>query len=200
MEFLAPALAGLMVPLLLIAGTPLFIYIYAIVRWRAGTGGEPGIGSYALVLMFRLFAVLIGLSALSLLLYAMMSDNELEKMTRICWPVLVSSVLFLAVQFVVGTALGPSDRFAAARRIFGGGLVAVTGMITFGALIALLITKWEEVPDEPESFVVKDHADKVKAFGAWLFCFGVVYLTGAVKMARAVGEGMSRGFGAPTPP
>ncbi|MFI5402505.1 MAG: hypothetical protein ACHQ1G_06175 [Planctomycetota bacterium] len=200
MDFFAPALAGLMVPILLIAGTPLFIYVYAIIRWRAGAGGEPGLGSYALVLMFRLFAVLLGLCALSLLLYSFMSSNDLKEMTRVCWPVLIASLLFLVVQFVVGSALGPGDRFVAARRIFGGGLVAVSGMIMFGALVALLVTYWEEVPDDPESRGAKNHTDQIKAFGSWLFCFGTVYLASAVKMARAAGEGMSRGFGTPTTP
>jgi len=160
--------SALLLPIALIGAVPIFIYVYAILRWRAGSAEEPGIGSYSLVLMFRLVAVLLAVSSISLLLYEAMSNDDHEEMTRICWPVLVASIVFLAVQFVVGTALGAPGRFAAARRIFGGGLVAVSGIVTFGALIALLVTKWEEVPDEPDSFGAKNHVDKLKAFGSWL--------------------------------
>lgn len=185
MDNFMPALAGaFMVPVLLVGAVPLFIYVYAIVRWRAGVGGEPGIGSYALVLMFRLFAVLCGLSALALLLYAAISNDEHEDMTRVCWPVLLSSLLFLAVQFVIGTALAPTDRYAPARRIFGGGLAAIAGLITFGALIGLLVTKWQEVPEHPAA--QESRTDMMKAFGCWLVCFGGVYIATALKMAKSI--------------
>jgi heme A synthase len=200
MEFLAPALMSAMVlPLLLISAVPLFIYIYAIVRWRAGTGGEPGIGSYALVLMFRLFAALLGLSAIALLLYAMLSSDEHEDLTRVCWPVLVASLLFLAVQFVIGTTLAPTDRYAVAKRIFGGGFVAVSGFLTFASLVALLVTKWQKTPDDPDSHAAKQQVDMLKAFGSWLFCFGAVYIASALRMARSVPTGLP-GRGGPTPP
>ncbi len=190
---------ALLVPIALIGAIPIFIYVYAILRWRAGSAEEPGMGSYSLVLMFRLMALLLGVSSVSLLLYAAMSSNDLDEMTRICWPILVGSLVFLAVQFVVGTALGPPGRFAPARRIFGGGLVAITGIVTLGALIALLVTMWEKVSDEPDSFGAKNHADKLKGFGSWLVCYGSVYLASALRMARAVGAGTSRSPGA-TPP
>jgi uncharacterized BrkB/YihY/UPF0761 family membrane protein len=185
MEFLGPAIFSAMIlPIMIIAAVPLFIYVYAIVRWRAGVGGEPGIGSYCLVLMFRMFAVLVGLSALSPLVYAMLSSEDLDEMTRVCWPALFASLLFLAVQLVVGAALGPTDRYAPARRIFGGGLVAITGLITFSALVALLVTKWQEVPESEGA--ARDRTEFMKGCGAWLVCFGSVYLASAMKMARAV--------------
>jgi hypothetical protein len=178
----------------------MFIYVYAILRWRAGSASEPGIGSYGLMLMFRLIAVLLAVSAVSLLIYAAMSDEDSDQMIRICWPVLVASLVFLLVQFVIGTTLGPADRFPEARRIFGGGLVAVTGMVTFAALVGLLVTVWEKTPDDPDGFQAKGHADRLKAFGAWLLCFGAVYLASAVRMARVVGARIARGPGGLTPP
>lgn len=180
-----------LLPALLLGGVPIFIYVYAILRWRAGSREEPGIGSYSLVLMFRLIAVLLGVSSISLLLYAAMSHHDLEELTRVCWPILVSSLIFLVVQFVVGTALGPPDRFAEARRIFGGGLVAISGLVTFAALIALLVTMWEEVPEDIEA-IAKDHADRLKGFGSWFGCFGAVYLASALRMARGAGPRPSR--------
>lgn len=194
--------SAILVPIALIGAIPIFIYVYVVMRWRAGSAGEPGIGSYSLVLMFRLMAVLLGVGALSLLLYAMISSDDHEEMTRVCWPVLVASVVFLGVQFVVGTALGPPDRFEAARRIFGGGLVAISGIITFGALVALLVTKWQKVPDDPDNHATKQHVDMLKAFGCWLFCFGAVYLASALRMARASGPrpSWSPGPAGPTTP
>lgn len=196
MDVLTSAFAGLFfVPIALIGGIPLFIYIYAILRWRAGSAEEPGMGSYSLVLMFRLVAVLLGLSSLSLLLYAALSSHEHDDMTRVCWPLLIAALIFLFIQFFVGAALGAADRFAAARRIFGGGLVAISGLITLGALIGFLVTMWEKTPDKPAEPSVGDHADRLKAFLCWFLCFGVVYLASAFKMARPAPAGTLRGAG-----
>lgn len=182
MEALTSALFGVfLVPIALLAAAPLFIYVYVILRWRAGSAEEPGMGSYSLVLMFRLFSVLLGLASISLLLYAAISSEDHESMTRVCWPVLVASLVFLAVQFVLGSVLDPEGRFAAARRLFGGGLVAISGVVTLVVLVALLVTLWEEVtPNRDE----KAHDEQLKAFGCWLVCFGAVYLASAVRMAR----------------
>jgi len=189
MDALLPGLfTAFLLPVMLLGAVPIFIYVYAILRWRAGSREEPGIGSYSLVLMFRLISVLVGLSAFAMLLYAAMSDKDTEELTRICWPLLVASLAFLAVQFVVGAALGPADRFPEARRIFGGGLVAISGIITFVVLAGLLVTLWEDVPDEAGSVGAKNHADQLKGFGAWLLCYGAAYLASAVKMALPVGQ------------
>jgi hypothetical protein len=195
METFTTALfSAFLLPVLLIGAVPMFIYVYAILRWRAGSREEPGIGSYSLVLMFRLIALLLGAGALSLLLYAAFSSRDQEELTRVCWPILVASIVFLGIQFLLGSVLGPAQRFVEARRIFGGGLVAISGLVMFAALVALLVTLWEEVPEETRA--AEGHADRIKAFGTWLFCFGSIYVTSSVRMARAAGWNAGR----PTPP
>lgn len=190
MEFLTSAFLA---PVFLIGAIPLFIYLYAILRWRAGGGEEPGIGSYGLVLTFRLVSLLLATGALSLLFYAAVSKDDQEVMTRVCMPILVGSLIFLAVQYALGLALGPTESFRAARRIFGGGLVAISGMVTFGALIALLVTLWEKPPDLAAGYDWDVHTERLKGCYCWLICFGVVYLLSFLTMARAVRERPIRG-------
>ncbi len=190
MEMFTTALfSAMLLPLMLIGAVPLFIYVYAILRWRAGSGAEPGMGSYSLVLMFRLISLLLSASCISLLLYVAMSEEDHDELKRICWPVLVASLAFQLFQWILGLYIGSPDRFVPARRIFGGGLVAISGLVTLGALIALLVTLWERVPENPESFGAKGHSDRLVAFGAWLGCYGAVYLISSLRMARTVGGG-----------
>ena len=59
-----------------------------------------------------------------------------------------------------------------------------TGLITFGSLIGLLVTKWQEIPESASR--AQDRTELLKGFGAWLVCFGAVYIASAMKMARSV--------------
>jgi hypothetical protein len=86
------------------------------------------------------------------------------------------------IQYVMGSALDAEGRFNAARRIFGGGLVAISGLVTFAALAGLLVTFWEKVPDFDRA--QENHVDRIKAFGSWFVCFGAVYFAAATRMAR----------------
>jgi hypothetical protein len=189
MEMLPFLTGALVVPLLLFVSVPFFLYVYVVVRWRAGGGGEPGLGSYGLVMAFRMLAFLMGAGAIAQLLYCAMSAEEYEEMMRVCWGILFAAGIFLVLHIPLGMVLRPAGDFAPARRIFGGGLLLVAGMITLGALVLLMVTLSQKVPDRPGA--EESHSDQLKAAGSWLACFGLVYVASAVVMARAVRD--SRG-------
>jgi len=185
MEFMGPALlSGMMIPLMIIGSVPLFIYIYALIRWRAGGEEEPGLGSYALVLAFRMIAVLLGVSAIAMMLYIVLSDEDHEEVKRVVNAVFVSAALFLGIQFALAAPLRPGGRFRPARRLFGGGVVGIAGLLTLAAMLASLIVIFQDPETERQ---IEQHRDMLKAFGSWLVCFGALYVGSSFWMARDVG-------------
>jgi len=180
--------SALIAPLVLLGGIPVFIYLYAILRWRAGGAHEPGLGSYSLVLFFRTIALLLSTGAVSLLVYLLLAKDENDQMMRACWAVLLSSVVFLAVQVYIGGLLRPAGGCIPATRLFGGGLMGIAGAIVFGALVVLFVTLLEKMPDDPESVRFERRNDTLKMVGSWLFCFGVLYGCSAKAMSKAIRE------------
>jgi hypothetical protein len=174
--------SAILLPVVLVGSVPLFIYLYAILRWRAGGGGEPGLGSYGLVLTFRMIAFLLVAGAAAQLLYAWRSDGEHDEMVRVCWGLVVAAGIFLLIHLPLGFVLRPAAGDEVARRLFGGGLLAVSGLVSFGALIFYMVTAFEEVPDGPAT----SHDEKLKAAGSWLVCFLVVYIASAAAMSRSM--------------
>lgn len=173
--------SAILLPVVLIGSVPLFIYLYAILRWRSGGGGEPGLGSYGLVLTFRMIALLLVAGALAQLLYAWRSADEHDGMKRVCWGILVASGIFLLIQLPLGFVLRPAAGDDVARRLFGGGLLAVSGLVSFGALLFYMVTAFEKVPD----FGSERHDEQMKAAGSWLVCFTLVYIASAAAMSRS---------------
>jgi Ca2+/H+ antiporter len=172
-------MSSLMIPVLLIAGFPVFIYMYALLRWRAGNVDEPGQGSFALVLMFRMMATLLAVGCVAALLYSARSEEQHKDLNRVCWGLLVGSVIFLGLQFLLGALLQPSGRFDAARRLFGGGLVGVAGIVTLMALLAYVVGLFQEVREHQK----ESHAEFLRVCSSVLLCFGATYVTSSVTMA-----------------
>lgn len=179
---------ALVVPLVLAFSVPLFIYLYVILRWRAGGAGEPGLGSYSLVLTFRTLAILLGTGAVATLLYTMLSKDRHEELSRACWGLLLAAAVFGALHIPVGLVLKPNADVTAARRLFGGALLTVPGLICFGALVFFAVSLLEKLPEEGTALFERraaDHREKLKAGGSWLFCFAALYLGWASLMARS---------------
>ena len=177
MNLLGPTL---LLPLVLVGAAPIFIYLYAILRWRAGGEGEPGIGSYGLVLYFRTAALLMGVGAVSLLIYGLISDESTSDMERVCWGVLVASVIILGIHIPLGDMLRPEGDNRAVTRLFGGGLMGIAGLVVFAALVLFMVTLFEDSKNDDQ------RVDQLKAFGSWVVCFGALYFTTAKVMSRAV--------------
>jgi hypothetical protein len=177
--------SAILLPVLLVGSVPLFIYLYAILRWRSGGGGEPGLGSYGLVLTFRMIALLLVAGAFAQLLYAWRSEDEHDAMVRICWGLIVAAGIFLLIHLPLGFVLKPAFGDDIARRLFGGGLLCVSGLVSFGALVFYMVTAFEEVP-EGAGRMATGHDERLKAAGSWLVCFLVVYIGSAAAMSRSM--------------
>ncbi|HEX5138473.1 MAG TPA: hypothetical protein VFY93_15985 [Planctomycetota bacterium] len=177
--------SAILLPVMAISSIPLFVYLYAILRWRSGGGGEPGLGSYGLVLTFRMISLLLVAGAFAQLLYAWRSGDEHAAMVRVCWGLIVAAAIFLLIHLPLGAVLRPPAGADIARRLFGGGLLCVSGMVSFGALVFYMVTAFEEVP-ESTGRLVSSHEERLKAAGSWLICFLVVYLGSVAAMSRSM--------------
>jgi hypothetical protein len=123
--------------------------------------------------------------ALAMLLYAWRSEHELDEMVRVCWGLIVAAGIFLVIHLPLGAVLKPASGDEVARRLFGGGLLCVSGLVSFGALVFYMVTAFEEVPDDFER-AMTSHDEKLKAAGSWLICFLVVYIASAAAMSRSM--------------
>lgn len=177
--------SAILLPVMAVSSVPLFIYLYAILRWRSGGSGEPGLGSYGLVLTFRMIALLLVAGAFAQLLYAWRSEDKHPEMVRVCWALIVAAAIFLLIHLPLGAVLRPAAGAQVARRLFGGGLLCVSGMVSFGALVFYMVTAFEEVP-EASGRIASGHEDRLKAAGSWLICFLVVYIGSVAAMSRSM--------------
>jgi len=160
---------------------PVFPLLYVLIRWRAAGHGEPGIGSYSLVLHFRCAAVLVAVGALAVLTYRLFSVVKGgEDVTRTAWGTLLAAVVFLAIQVPMGAALQPKTDTAVASRTFGGFLLAIAGTIVFAALLWFCVTLLEKVSD----YSMKGHKDMLKMSGSLLVWYAALYCFTAVGMRR----------------
>jgi len=184
--------SAILLPVMAVSAIPLFIYLYAILRWRSGGGGEPGLGSYGLVLTFRMISLLLVAGAVAQLLYAWRSEDDHPTMVRVCWGLIVAAAIFLLIHLPLGAVLRPPSGAAVARRLFGGGLLCVSGMVAFGALIFYMVTAFEDISDS-SSRMVASHEDRLKAAGSWLICFLAVYLGSVAAMSRSMRQPAQQG-------
>jgi hypothetical protein len=176
--------SAILLPVMVVSSVPLFIYLYAVLRWRSGGSGEPGLGSYGLVLTFRMISLLLVAGAFAQLLFAWRSADEHPAMVRVCWGLIVAAAIFLLIHLPLGAVLRPAVGGDIARRLFGGGLLCVSGMVSFGALVFYMVTAFEEVPDIDR--MTSSHEERLKAAGSWLICFLVVYIGSVAAMSRSM--------------
>ncbi len=153
---------------------PFFPFLYVIVRWRSAGASEPGIGSYGLVLFFACGAVLVGASAIAMLIFGGMSDAAEDEMKRAMWGLLGAASTFLVLQVAIGRAVAPAEQAEAATRVFGGFLMAVAGFVVFASLATFFVA-WTMDLDEMRDRAIEARSDTMKASGSFLGVFGAVY-------------------------
>ncbi len=161
---------------------PIFPFLYVIVRWRAAGRAEPGLGSYSLVLFFMSGATLLAATAVSTLVFTFLTDDPDADLQRAMWGVLGASAAFFGLQVLVGRSLSPTEDATAATRVFGGFVMALSGLVVFLGLSTLCIAL--TVDTETMSTRTLDaRADIMRASCSALAVFGALYL-GSVRSMR----------------
>jgi hypothetical protein len=162
---------------------PLFPFLYLVLRWRAGTGREPGNGTYGAVLYFCTVSFLLALAGAANLTYGVLSTTPVnEKLNRLSWGMLAGSLLFLALNIRLGFRLRTGHGFPEARRVFLGFLTVLSGLVGFAALVMLCVTAFEDV--DPQR--VELHADELKLYGSWAAYFVVTYVLAMLRLAKGM--------------
>jgi hypothetical protein len=178
MEFLA----ALPLVILVLWLAPIFPLLYVLMRWRAAGHGEPGIGSYSLVLYFRCAAILVIVAAGAALTYEWISEGKAdEDVTRTAWGAITACAIFLFAHVPLGNLLAPEGDTTPAARTFGGFLLAFAGSVVFAALLWYFGTLFQKAEGE---FRQKQHSDMLKASGSILVWFAGLYGTMAWAMRR----------------
>jgi hypothetical protein len=171
---------GFVVLFLLVA--PLFPFIYVVLRWRSDGEHEPGAGTYAALLYFATAGLLLGLAGAANLTYGWMSTTAIiEERIRLSWGMFVGSALFLALNLALLRRHGPRPQLRDARRVFGGFLMVMAGLVTFTVVVLFFIAVFRETSNEREA---AERADDLKAYGAWAGFYLVTYLTTVMVLGR----------------
>ncbi|MHC4819333.1 MAG: hypothetical protein ACYTF8_14915 [Planctomycetota bacterium] len=162
--------------------TPLFPFTYVVLRWRSGGENEPGSGTYAGLLYFATAGLLLALAGAANLTYGWMSTTEIvEEQIRLSWGMFVGSALFLGLNLALLRRHGPRPRLRDARRVFGGFLMVMAGLVTFAAVVLFFVEIFREASTERE---VIERADDLKAYGAWAGYYLLTYLAAVTVLAR----------------
>jgi len=178
MEFLA----ALPLVLLVIWLVPIFPLLYVLMRWRSAGHGEPGIGSYSLVLYFRCASILVIVSAGAALTYEWISEGKADPdVTRSAWGAITACAIFLFAHVPLGNLLAPEGDTTPAARTFGGFLLAIAGSVVFASLLWYFVTLFQKTEGE---FSEKMHSDMLKASGSILVWFAALYGSTAWVMRR----------------
>ena len=120
---------------------PLFPLLYVVLQWRSGGDRVAGAGTYAGVLYFATASTLLAIAGAANLSYGLVSTTPIEEATRrLSWGLFVGGLVFLVLNIRLASALHPARAMADARRIFGGFLMIVAGMISLFAIVMFLMT------------------------------------------------------------
>ena len=148
----ATAIAAVLVGYLAVAAFPL---LYVLVRWRSAGVGEPGLGTYGAIHYFRSVSLLIMLTALAVLVYIAMSEEDprqLEEVSRIAKGLFTGAACIFVVHLVLGwqASRSLSGREDPVSRVFSGFVLLLAGSVTAAAVLVLFVLLFQEDPeDEP---------------------------------------------------
>lgn len=160
---------------------PIFPLLYVVLRWRTAGEHEPGSGTYCAVLYFLCASLLLTLVGGANLSYGLFSTTPVDpEMERLSWGLLFGAGAFLAlnvllaVKFVAAPASAPE-----ARRLFGGFLALIAGMVSVYAIVKLFATLATEAKTDR---ALELRNDELKLYGAWLFYFVALYLITMLRL------------------
>jgi len=164
---------------------PLFPFVYLVLRWRAGEQRDiRGLGTYGALLYFRTVALLLAVAGAANLTYGMVSTTPVdEALTRLSWGLFTGSLVFLAINLGLGRLVELGDAAGDARRMFGGFLMVLAGLVAGFVLVLFFITVFEKV-DHSAKEAVEMHADTMKLYGCWVAYYLGVYIVTTVFLTR----------------
>lgn len=176
---------------LFVTVTPIFPFLYLVLRMRAEAAGgrEPGTGTYGGLLYFRTAGLLLCVAGAANLSYGWVSTTPVEPaMTRLSWGLFLGSGLFMLLNTFLGRFVHVPRSGREARRVFGGFVMILAGLVAFFAVVMLFIT-WFEEPGEPVAGVsptpAELRADEIKLWGAWTLYFLALYLAAVLLLSRS---------------
>ena len=163
---------------------PLFPFTYVVLRWR----DENARGTYAAVLYFLTASVLLALAGASNLTYGWISSTPIDiALHRLSWGMFIGSLVFFAINAFLLTRLGAQPDQRDARRVFGGFLMLMAGLVAFAVLVMFFITAFEQVDEDNASAVLRK-SENLKLYGAWTFYYLLTYLS-SVALLRKTRDG-----------
>jgi len=162
---------------------PLFPFLYIVLRWRSGGVDEPGVGTLGAVLYFRVLSAIAVLASISLLLYAWWSKEENESLSRTAYGILAAGAVFFLLNLGLGCALPEAQAHHPARRVFGGFLLVLAGLVALVAITGLSVTLFEKRPEHDAAIELRD--DRLKGWIAVGLVWGPTYVASLVRMARS---------------
>jgi len=172
---------------------PLFPFMYVVMRWRSGGADEPGAGTYGAVLYFRTTALLITLAAASNLTYGWISTTPVsEELRRLSWGMLVGGLLFMALNVGLHYVVRPGRELLPSRRVFGGFLMIMAGLVGFTALVLLFIAVFQKV-DASDAEAVANRVDEIKLWVSWAAYFLATYVAAVVLMTQGARRALAAG-------
>lgn len=162
---------------------PLFPFIYVVLRWRTEGQQEPGVGTYGALLYFRTAALLLVIAGAANLTYGYISTTPIdEELTRMSWGLFLGSALFMGLNTWLGRFVDvPKPQHA--RRVFGGFLMIMAGLVSLFVLILFFITVFKKVPEDSAK-AAEVRVDDLKLYGAWSVYYLTTYLTATVLLSR----------------
>jgi hypothetical protein len=180
-------LLGFVLLFLLVA--PLFPFVYVVVRWRSAGAHEPGAGTFAALLYFRAAGILLALAGAANLTYGLVSTTPAtEALTRLSWGMFTGSLAFLGLNVLLLLRFGPHPELRTARRVFGGFLMVMAGLVAFTALVMFCITLFREAATAPKAEI---RADELKLYGSWAAYYLLTYLAATWLLSRGAREAAS---------
>lgn len=179
------AITALTVMLAALWVTPIFPFLYVILRWRTGNHYPHGVGTHGALLYFITVGILVALAGAANLTYGLISVTPVDQeLTRLSWGLLVGGLVFSAINVILRAKLGVLTDSADVGRIFVGFVMVLTGMIAMGALISLFVTIFREATNDAE---LEKRTDAIRMFASWTIYFLAAYLLSARSLARTAG-------------
>jgi len=181
-QLVPPSLVrGLSYLVLFLVVAPLFPFLYVVMHWRQ-PDAQPGLGTYGALLYFRTSAILLTIAGAANLTYGIVSTTPTDPFTeRLSWALLLGSGIFVLINVVLGRFLvipNPTQ----ARRVFGGFLMILSGLLAFFSIVMLFITLFWEPKTK---FQIIEREDEIKLYACWTAYYLSTYLVVSLLLAYA---------------